>query len=120
MHTRSSEPPLRAQFCITCSSGSPCVVQAPEDGTRGQREAVDWQPVLAAMALSPKQKRAAHDARLALGDLASCWAAHIDSHIHPCQCQSHWSTFHSAGLRVMIYRYPYLMPSEITLYCWHD
>jgi hypothetical protein len=44
-------------------------VQAPEDSTGRQRAPVNWQPVLAAMALSPKQMRAAHEARLALGEL---------------------------------------------------
>jgi hypothetical protein len=44
------------------------LMQAPEDSTGRQRDPVDWRPVLAAMALSPQQKRAAHEARLALGE----------------------------------------------------
>lgn len=47
---------------------SPWLLQASEDGPARQREGCDWQPVLAAMALSPKQQRAAVDARLALGE----------------------------------------------------
>lgn len=52
------------QMSICCTF----LMQGPEDGTGQQRTLVDWQPVLAAMALSYKQKRAAHEARLALGE----------------------------------------------------
>ena len=47
-------------------------VQAAEDSTGRQPAPVNWQPVLAAMALSPKQMRAAHEARLALGKDRLC------------------------------------------------
>lgn len=38
-----------------------------DDGSGAGRQQADWRPVLAAMALSPQQQRAAADARAALG-----------------------------------------------------
>ena len=60
---------VRQTACTAgCLDAGHSWMQAPGDSAGRQRDAVDWQPVLAAMALSPKQKRAAHEARLALGE----------------------------------------------------